>query len=220
MTLQRLAFVCLLFTSMAALGQTRYVSDDIPVTLRTGPSLENRIVRNLSAGARVELLEQNEDAGYSRIRVAGDGTEGWILSRYLSPQPIARERLAAAERDLGSARERVRELEAEVDALSEELGLVRGELETAKSANSEVTRELRDIRDASANAIALREQNEELRRRVAASDQQISRLSMENRELQSDGRQGWFMVGAGVLFGGILIGLIAPSFKRKRRSDW
>lgn len=220
MKLQRLAFVCLCLMSMAAFGQTRYISDEVPVTLRSGPSLENRILRNLSAGVRLEVLGEDEDAGYTHVRVASDGTEGWILTRYLTSQPVARERLAAAERELGTARARVDELETQVASLSEDLRHAREELEAAMSANSDITTELRDIRSASANAITLRDQNETLRRRLAEAEQQISRLTMETRELESDSRQSWFMVGAGVLFGGILIGLIAPSFRRKRRSDW
>lgn len=217
---QRLAFALLLFTTLSAFGQTRYVGDDIPVTLRTGPSLENRIVRNLTAGTRVEALEENEDAGYTRVRVASDGTEGWILTRYLTAQPIARERLAAAESNLTAARSRAEELESQVAALTEDLAATRRQLEAATSESRDVATELQDIRSASANAIALRDQNEDLRRRLAEADERIGRLTMENRELQSDSRQSWFMVGAGVLFGGILIGLIAPSLKRKRRSDW
>jgi SH3 domain protein len=217
---QRLAFAILLFMTLPVFGQTRYISDEIPVTLRTGPSLENRIVRNLPSGVRVEALEQNEEAGYTRVRVASDGTEGWILTRYLSAQPIARDRLDAAERGLASARTRAGELEAQVAALTDDLTAARRQLEAASSSNEELTGELRDIRSASANAVALRDQNEDLRRRLAESDQRISRLTMDNTELQSDSRQYWFMVGAGVLFAGILIGLIAPSLKRKRRSDW
>jgi SH3 domain protein len=217
---QRLAFACLLLTTLPAFGQTRYIADDIPVTLRTGPSLDNRIVRNLSSGVRVDALEQNEDAGYTRVRVVSDGTEGWILTRYLSAQPIARDRLAASERELGAARARVQALEAQVAALTEDLASTRRQLESSASANTAVTNELRDIRSASSSAIALRDQNEDLRGRLAEADQRISRLTMENTELQSDSRQNWFMVGAGVLFAGILVGLIAPSFKRKRRSDW
>jgi len=41
-----------------------------------------------------------------------------------------------------------------------------------------------------------------------------------NGALSSRSRQNWFIVGAGVLSGGIVIGLIAPSLRRKRRSDW
>jgi SH3 domain protein len=221
MTLQRLAFAYLLFTSSTAFGQARYVADDIPVTLRTGPSLQNRIVRNLGAGVRVEALEENEDAGYTRVRVLGDGTEGWILTRYLTAQPIARERLGAAERDLGVARARVEELENQLAAVSQDLAATGEQLAAVESTNNQVESELQDIRSASANAIALRNQNDELRARLAENEQRINRLTMENTELKSDGRQSWFMAGAGVLFGGILIGLVAPSFKRKRRrSDW
>ena len=43
---------------------------------------------------------------------------------------------------------------------------------------------------------------------------------MENAALGGRSSQNWFIVGAGVLFGGIVIGLIAPSLRRKRRSDW
>lgn len=218
--LRSAALVCLLLLSAAASGQTRYISDDIPITLRTGPSLENRIIRNLSAGVRVEALRVDEESGYTQIRVASDGTEGWVLTRYLQAEPIARERLAAAERNLATARERVQELEAQVAALTEELTRTREELDTTVTSNKDMSRELLDIRNASSNVLALRDQNEQLRRRAAEAEERINRLAMENTELASDSRQSWFLVGAGVLFGGIVIGLVAPNFKRKKRSSW
>jgi SH3 domain protein len=214
------AFICLTLISVTAFGQARYISDDIPITLRTGPSLENRIIRNLSAGVRVEVLEADEANGYTRIRVADDGTEGWLLTRYLQAQPVARDRLGAAERNLEAARARVRELETQVAELSEDLARTRAELEDVTTSSKDTAKELQDIRTASANAIALRDQNEQLRQRVAEADQRINRLVMENTELASDGRQSWFLVGAAVLFAGILVGLIAPSLRRKKRSSW
>jgi SH3 domain protein len=220
MLLRRLAFVGLLFVSLAAAGQTRYISDDIPITLRSGPSLQNKILRNLSAGARVEVLETDEDSGYARVRVVGDGTEGWVLTRYLTPQPIARDRLAAAQKNLDEAQARVKELEAQVTSLTDELDTTRDRLEKTVSTNRDVTGELQDIRSAAANAIQLRDQNETLKKRVAESEQRVDRLTMQNTELASQSRQQWFIVGAGVLFGGIVIGLIAPHLKRKRRSTW
>lgn len=218
--LRSAALVCLLLLSVAAFGQTRYISDSIPITLRTGPSLENRIVRNLSAGVRVEVLRVDEESGYTQVRVASDGTEGWVLTRYLQSEPIARERLAAAEGALATARERVQELEVQVAALTEELARTREELDATATANKDISRELQDIRSASSNVLALRSQNEQLRQRVSEAEERINRLAMENTELASDSRQSWFLVGAGVLFGGILIGLVAPNFKRRKRSSW
>jgi|SRR5690606_28959351 SH3 domain protein len=218
--LRSAALVCVFLVSVAAFGQTRYISDSIPITLRTGPSLENRIVRNLTAGERVEVIGVDEANGYSQIRLVRDGTEGWVLTRYLQSEPIARERLAAVEQNLTAARARVTELEAQVAALTEDLTRTREELETTRNAHKDVSAELQDIRSVSSNVLGLREQNEQLRRRVAEAEERINRLAMENTELASDARQSWFLVGAGVLFGGILIGLVAPNFRRKKRSSW
>lgn len=222
MLVRRLSIIVLLLTSLTAVGQTlRYISDDIPITLRSGPSLQNKILRNLSAGDQVEVLDADTDNGYSHVRVVGDdGTEGWLLTRYLLTQPIARDRLAAVQKALVDAQGRVKDLEAQVASLTSELEQTRDQLQETASKNHDVTSQLQDIRSVSANAIQLRDQNESLKRNVADSEQRINRLSMENRELQSENRQQWFIVGAGVLLGGILIGLIAPHTKRKRRSSW
>jgi SH3 domain protein len=215
-----LALAGLLLTSVAATGETRYISDNIPVTLRSGPSVENRILKNLPAGARVDVTGADEASGYSQVRVASDGTEGWILTRYLTDQPVARDRLAASEKDLADARSRVKELEAQVASLTDDLAATRERLEQASANNKNVTSELEDIRSASANAVQLRDQNESLKQRVADSEERVNRLTMQNTELASQSRQQWFIVGAGVLFGGILIGIVAPHLKRKRRSTW
>ena len=150
----------LLACELLAQAQTRYVTDRTIVELRRGPSTEYLILRNLEAGEQVEVLEQNEEQGYSRVKVVDQGTEGWILTRFLTAEPIARERLAAAERNLTAARERVATLEAQTRQLTADLAA------TARS------------------------------------------------------NQNWFVVGAAVLLGGIVIGLVAPTLRRKRRSDW
>ena len=78
----------------AAIGQSLYVSDELVITVRSGPATTNPILTNLRAGDRVEVLEVDQEIGYSLIRAA-DGMEGWVVSRYLTEQPIARDRLAA-----------------------------------------------------------------------------------------------------------------------------
>ena len=92
--LRRAAFVCLSLISLAVFGQTRYVTDDVRVELRAGPSLEYRIMRYLPTGSRVQALQSDDAAGYTRIRIEGGDDEGWVLTRYLQSEPIARERRA------------------------------------------------------------------------------------------------------------------------------
>jgi SH3 domain protein len=209
-----------MFFALPVLAQRLYTSDELIVLLRTGPSIENAIVRNMRPGTELEVLDQDAGNEYSRVRVAGTDVEGYVLSQYLTPERAARDLLAEAERNLATARARVATLEGQVAALEAELAATRGHLESQQSSNSEISAELEDIRSASANAVALRDQNEALRRRVAELSTQTDTMAMENAQLASRSRQNWFVVGAAVLFGGIIIGLVAPSLRRTRRSSW
>jgi SH3 domain protein len=218
----RLRWVGFVFLALgfSAQAQTRYVTDRTIVELRRGPSTEYLILRNLEAGERVEVLEQNDADGYSRVRVADQGTEGWILTRFLTAEPIARERLAAAERNLATARERVTALEAQNRELTSDLTSTRSQLEQAQASHGTVSRELSDIRTASANVVQLREDNTSLQQRLVQRDLEVEQLTANNARLAGRNNQNWFIVGAAVLLGGIVIGLIAPTLRRKRRSDW
>ncbi len=214
-----LGIAVLLFAAVAN-AQTRYVTDRTIVELRRGPSIEYLILRNLEAGEAVEVLEQDSETGYSRVRVRDQGTEGWILTRFLTAEPIARERLAVAERNLAAARERVTSLEQQVTELSGELGATRASLEDLTANHEGVSKDLADLRAASANVVEIRDQNASLRQRLIQREREVEELTAQNSQLSSRNQQNWFVVGAGVLFGGIVIGLIAPSLRRKRRSDW
>jgi len=218
MRLRWVGFVFLALGLVAqAQTQTRYVTDRTQVELRRGPSTEFRILRYLEAGDRVEVLEQND--GFSRVKVDED-TEGWIPTASLIAEPIARERLAAAERNLATARERTAALETENRQLTSDLAATRAQLAQAQTSQGTASRELADIRTASANVIQLRDDNTSLRQRLAQRDGEVEQLTIDNSRLAGRNNQNWFIVGAAVLLGGIVIGLVAPTLRRKRRSDW
>jgi SH3 domain protein len=220
MRLRGLSVAFFLFVALTAHAQRQYTSDELIVLLRTGPSTENAIIRNMRPGTELVVIEEDAGNGYSRVRLADGDVEGWVLTQYLTSEPVARDRLVVAERNLEAARARVTALENQLAELTAELGATRGELASTQSSNSDISAELADIRTASANAIALRDQNETLRRRVNELTAQTDLMAMENSALASRSRQNWFVVGAAVLFGGIVIGLIAPSLRRKKRSSW
>ena len=202
-----------------AQDKRRWVGDDFEVTLRTGQSTRNAIVRMLSTGAEVELIETGESGEYSRVRLAG-GTEGWILSRYLVASPPARlalpaaeERLAAAQQRAGELDDRVRELTAERDELARALG-------EAESGGASLSRQLEELRSLSANTVQLNEQNKRLKARLAEGEQALASVEEENRRLASRGERQWFLAGAAVLAFGLLLGLILPRSRWRRKSSW
>lgn len=209
----------LAFAAGAANAQARYVSDRLEVTLRTGTSTQHAIVRMLPSGARVDVLETDEGTDYVRVRTT-DGIEGWVLGRYLMDQPAARDQLAAANRRVEELRARVADLTAQVEVLSAERNALTAEGTGLGAELEDVREELERIRRVSASALELDKVNRELRTRLAAAEQVGDGLRADVADLKRNTRRDWFLAGAGVLFGGILLGLIVPRLKLRRRSGW
>ena len=92
---------------------TRYISDETAVTLRADKSMNSTVAQLLKSGVKVELIEDDVPSGYSHVKV-GPGREGWVLTRYLSTEPAARERLAAVQAQLADQKAMVRKLESDL----------------------------------------------------------------------------------------------------------
>jgi len=207
------------FLSAVAGAQTQYVSDQLEVMLRTGPTTQNAIVRVLKSGTALEVVEQDSDSGYARVKTNA-GTEGWVLMRFLIDQPVARDRIVVTERRLKEAREQLTTAREELATLREELSTTSQRLGDAESAGVGMAAELNDIRSASANAVSLRDQNKTLRQRVTDFERQIDELQMENSELRSRDMREGMVIGAAVFLLGMLASVILPRLKPKRRSGW
>jgi SH3 domain protein len=80
---------------------------------------------------------------------------------------------------------------------------------------------LATLRSASANIVEVTNDRAELRKRVAELTRQAADLEQQNRDLSLQTTQRWFLIGAGVLGGGVLIGLLLPNLRfRRRKSSW
>jgi SH3 domain protein len=214
-----LTLMLLVCIAGTALAETRYVSDRLEITLRTGTSTQHSIVRMLPSGMRLEVLESDPGSGYSRVRTP-DGTEGWVLARYLMEQPAARDRLAAATERAATLDLRVTDLAAQVEALGAERDALQAQRDGLESELNEVRSELERIRRVSASAVELDNANRELRTRVAAAEQAGTLLRAEIAELKRNTQRDWFVAGAGVLLLGLVLGIVLPRIRWRRRSGW
>jgi SH3 domain protein len=219
-TLQRFNVLCTAsFVSLAAFAEPVWVSDQFEIMLRTGPSTNNAIELMLSSGTELEFLEEDTASGYSRVLTRG-GTEGWVLSRYLMDEPGAREQLATLAQQLTSA-------QAEGTSMGSQLGDIRSEYEAAQRRISELERdkaemqvELDKIRRTAANVLAIDSQNMSLQQKLADAETTMSVLEQENYKLSGQTTRNWFITGALVLFGGLVLGLILPRIRWTKRSGY
>jgi len=203
-----------------ACAQRMFVTDEIVITLRSGPSTQNTIKANLRTGDAVDVLEQDTDLGYSRVRVLSDDVEGWVLTRYLMSEPTSDAQLATARQALTDANGRVASLEADLAATTAQLTEARSELLAAQDSQRNMSAELGDIRKASANVLELQQHNDSLRQKNVELSTEVEALYNEANRLGDRSRQNWFVVGSLVLAFGIVIGLVAPSLRARRRSNW
>ena len=215
-----IAAVLLALAGTLAHAQRMYVTDELVITLRTGPSTQNTITANLNTGEAVDVLEEDAEAGYARVRVVDGGQEGWVLTRYLMTEPTADTRLAITTQELDAATAKIAALESELARLEAMLAESRSELDAALTSHRAVSSELDDIRAASADVIELQSRYESLRQRNIDLTTEVDALVTETSRLGSRSRQNWFVVGSLVLAFGIVIGLVAPSLRARRRSNW
>jgi SH3 domain protein len=77
---------------------------------------------------------------------------------------------------------------------------------------------LLSIRQAAGDAPRILRERGELRQTVADLTRQVAELEQINRELDHSNNQRWFLIGGGVIIGGILLGFFLPQVRLGRRS--
>lgn len=219
--MRKIAFICLLSVVAGHIhAQTvRYITDSLRLETRQGPSTDYRITRMLSTGTRVTVLEEDPETGYSRV-VLDDGSEVWILARFLMKMPAARAQLAEAVENLTREREIAEDLTSQLKALGQTAGEIeqnRSELERDKEL---LQTELAQIKQAAADPLAIKERNQVLNEQLEALTTDLDAAKQQNRALKERSEQDWFIAGAGVLLGGMILGLVIPKIRWKRRRSW
>lgn len=213
-----LILLFILITSSTAFAETQYVSDKLRITLRTGEGTQFQIIRALESGAKLEVIQQTE-GGYTNVRTA-DGTEGWVRSQYLIAEPIAQQKLDRAQLKL-------EKYKIQIDALKSEQKILRKErkdLSQTKSSLSEKSNslesELARLTKVAAKPILLDKENRNLQQENVKLGKDLQMIHQENQVLKDQSNREWFIAGALVLVGGILLGLALPKMRFSKKASW
>ena len=215
-----LAGVCLIFTAMtSAAAERRYVSDDLGITLRTGQSTQHQILRMVTSGTPLEVLETDEDTGYTRVRTP-QGVEGWVLSRYLMDHPGAQDQLTNAQKKLARLEDENKNMRAKLNEVSGDKSSLTKEKDMLSAENGKLQAELDHIRKTAASALAIESENKRLTNERVRLETDLQAAQQENISLKDRSDREWFVRGAAVVVVGILIGLILPKIRFRSRSSW
>jgi SH3 domain protein len=205
-------------SAQTAIGERHYISDILLVPLRTGPTIQHRIINaGLRSGTEVVLLENDVEAQWSRIR-AGE-QEGWIPTRHLLDQPIARDQLNQLQAELDRVRQQYAALQQQSTGVEQEMTGTTTELAALRTERDEALRELDRISQLAGSELVLDRRNEELLAQNRTLQAENEQLLARNASLDRDTEQWRMIIGGVLVLIGIVVGLIFPGIARRRRND-
>ncbi|MDC9726496.1 MAG: TIGR04211 family SH3 domain-containing protein [Candidatus Thioglobus sp.] len=214
MQLKHLTIALLLTSTLASAQSFVYITDQVDIPMRSEKTFGDNIVRSLSSGSKLSILQATED-GWTQVKF--EGSTGWIISRYLSNNPPARAQLEKLKQTYNANKllitklaKRKTELETEVQTLKVENTKL--SIQTSKS-----EAEKNHIEQVYKDALKLEHSNEKLTTSNLQLKAEIQLLKNNKTATQESSSRNWFMTGGFVLFIGILIGFIFPNFVNRRR---
>jgi SH3 domain protein len=228
-----LMFVIIFTANIQSLfAETRYVSDQLIISVRNGPNQDDNVLGYIRTGTVVDVLEERER--YLRIKTE-DGLDGWVQAQYIiSEKPDGR--------IIEDLRNEINELNKKIEFLKNEEGTLSDKLLAKKQINEAKIKELeKELNISQKNTAKLNndlieldkkykkllsntENTDELIRKLEKSKKLDSTLKNEisniKKEIQTPRKSGIikpFLAGAGVFFVGFILGAIT---KRKKRSKF
>jgi SH3 domain protein len=197
-----------------------YVTDSFSVTLRTGASIENKIIAMPSSGQPVEVLDSKEDWSYVRLLGHGeDSKEGWMLSRFLITRLPWEVQVKALKDENTWLKEKLPHIEKELtEAIHREQNL-NERLQENTSAFHKLQGDYESLKRGAAEYLKLKADHKATRSQLEITREKLQRVTEENQRLSASERNRGFVLGALVLFFGLLVGLVLGRGQRKRRSS-
>lgn len=213
----------LMFLSWAVFGTGHpswaaraYVTDVFEITLRTGPSLENKIISMLSSGQALEVLESRGDWNF--VRLSDSSKEGWVLARYLitrlpwsmqakslkEENSALQAKLAQTENALGETQRKREELASELNKKSKALEEIQSKYDLLKQGAE--------------GFLKLKRANEMNETALKSARVELEKAELEADQLRSSQMNRWFATGALVLLCGLLLGIMVGRQQKKRKS--
>lgn len=218
--LSTIFFLGLFITAFyAQAANVRYVSDDLTIPMRSGTTTRHKILSFLNSGTKVTVIGSNEDGTYTQI-TADDDKEGWVETRYLMDNMSARDQLVITQKKLENSKDDIAKLKVSINELKNEKKQLEDERDQLSKDKASLENTLADLRESAAKPIALFEENQQLEAQLEELTNNHKKLQSENAMLSDSSLKEWFIIGAAVAIGSLILGLIIPSIRWRKKDSW
>jgi len=205
--------------SSVSLAQTRYVTDQFEVTLRSGSSTSNSIISMLKSGEKVNIIEQDSETNYSLVETA-KGKQGYVLTRFLDKLASGRDRYEFLKTQSETLKSTIKNLKQEADENIDVINNDADEISMLRSKLNQTENELEDLKTATHDTLIVIQQNDTLKNRINELETDKRLLVEENTSYKDSTAMDWFIRGASVSLIAFLLGIIITRIRWKKRDSW
>jgi SH3 domain protein len=202
-------------TTMVSADSFVYITDQVEIPIRSESTTQgNNLIRTLPSGTKLSILQATED-GWTQVQY--EDTTGWIISRYLSNKPPARQELEELSIENSANKLMVSKLQNEKEQLENELLGLKDDNATLAIQSSKAKAEKEHIEKIYQDALKLEHENEKLMQESLQLKTELQLANNHSQIEQDTSSRNWFIVGALVLFFGMIIGFILPNLLKRKR---
>ncbi|MBT3057343.1 MAG: TIGR04211 family SH3 domain-containing protein [gamma proteobacterium symbiont of Ctena orbiculata] len=144
-------------SSSTLMAETRYVTDELQLSLYELINSQGKLLKRLNSGDQLELLEQ--EGLFAKVR-ATDGTEGWTKAGFLIKEKPARTQLTELQQQHDALAQKLEQSEAELQRSRVDLETLR---QQEQQANAELRDQLANTEGVVAALDRIQQENEALR---------------------------------------------------------
>jgi len=208
-----------LLAAPSAYAETRYISDQLIVTVRSGKGNQYKILETIPTSTPVTILE--DDKTYVKV-VTPKGTEGYIQAHYVSKDlpkntliKQLKNEISSLQQQLTDQQKNSQENRAEAGTLKNQISQLSAQLKQTRQELGKSTDAYKALRSKSDNVLNLSTENDQLIEENSSLNSELLVLREENQKFHRSNMIQWFLAGGGVFLGGWIIGKI--SRKKQRR---
>jgi SH3 domain protein len=186
-------------------GKPAYVTNQVVLPIHQGPGSNYEILKSLPTGSPVSIVDNSIKDGYVEIRLK-DGSKGYALQDSLTSNPAK----ITLDNPLQISQ-------------SEPQSYAAADIQTTDliRERNQLANQLEKLQHTAANALDIARQRNDLQERLVNLERNNRHLKLQNQALVDKSSHNWFLLGAGVLFSGIIIGLLLNRISSpKKQSSW
>lgn len=198
-------------------AEQAYVTDNLRITLRTGPSTANKIIGILSSGNLVDLLGSEGDWSHIRAGAGDNAKEGWVLSRYLTTRQPAVIQVDTFQKENTRLKEQMVILQEKLQDLERLNAELTNKLNATTKALDNLDLDYKELKQGSAEYFKLKKAFADTQSKLKKARQDFGLLNERYKKIKYSERNIWFATGAAILLIGLICGIVLGRREKRRK---